>query len=58
MSAVVGEPYQCTVDASFELRFIKSMWLKSVVESQTTAEMEKWFNKFLEHVRKVRTECC
>ena len=44
------------VEISFEVRFIKSTFLKYMIESNTNTEMKKWLEKFFDHVRGIVAE--
>ena len=46
----------CTVDISFEVKFIKSTWLRSMIESNTVSEMNKWEADFFAHLKQCATE--
>lgn len=47
---------EVTVDISFEVVFLKSTFLKRMIEGPTNSEMKKWMDEFFKHLLKVCTE--
>eukprot|EP01031_Cornospumella_fuschlensis_P026986 gene26986-32602_t len=53
MSVVsVGEG-KLSVEISFQVTFLKSTFMKYIIESSTNAEMTKWLNTYFQHLKKV-----
>ena len=46
------------VDISFEVKFLKSSFLKYVIESNTNSEMTKWLQAYFAHLKKVNSLFC
>lgn len=44
---------QVSVEISFQVTFLKSTYMKYIIESSTNAEMKKWLEVFFQHLKKV-----
>ena len=45
-----------TVDISFEVKWIKGSWLRSVIDSNTVTEMTQWEKDFFKHLKQCAAE--
>ncbi len=41
------------VEITFQVTFLKSTYMKYIIERSTNVEMTKWLEVFFEHLRKV-----
>lgn len=45
------------VEITFQVSFLKSTYMKYIIERSTNAEMSKWLETFFNHLKKVGVHC-